>query len=312
MYVNPKGRGKHNLISAGDVFINNKDERVVVRSVENHKNIEVVFEDGVFGIYEAGQLRKEMFNHPNRYSSIIGERFVNKDGDWCTVVDYKSRDNVTIVFDGYEDKRKRVWKSDLKKGAFKNLYKPRIFGVAYMGEGKYSSGNDFKKSLTYSVYTKVIKRCYDESFYEKHPTYRGCSTSSEWLCYNTFADWYETHEFYGLGYDLDKDLLVAGNKIYSAETCTMLPIEVNRAISGNPNNETGFHGIVKSNNRYKARCTVENNERKYLGRFDTPEEASAAYVKAKEDYIHRLAEKWKGKIEDRAYQALLNWTVYPK
>ena len=74
MYVNPKGKGRHNLISVGDKFTNNKDERVVVISVESHKNIEVVFDDGVIGNYEAGQLRKAMFNHPNRYSSIIGER----------------------------------------------------------------------------------------------------------------------------------------------------------------------------------------------------------------------------------------------
>ena len=80
MYVNPKGKGRHNLINVGDIFVNNKDERVVVISVESHKNIEVVFDDGVIGNYEAGQLRKSMFNHPNRYISVIGERFSNKGG----------------------------------------------------------------------------------------------------------------------------------------------------------------------------------------------------------------------------------------
>ena len=311
MYVNPKGKGRHNLINVGDVFVNNKDERVVVVSVESHKNIEVIFDDGVIGSYEAGQLRKSMFNHPNRYSSIIGERFSNKEGDWCTVVDYKTRDNVTIVFDGYEGKTKRVWKSDLKKGIFKNTYKPKIFGIAYMGEGDYAAGKDFKKSMTYSVYTKVIKRCYDNVLHEKQPTYKDCTVSDAWLCYNTFAEWYEKHDFYGLGYDLDKDLLVRGNKLYSAETCTMLPVEINRALAGNPLNDTGFYGVTKKHNRYQSRCTVANGERKYLGSFLTPEEASAAYVKAKEDYIHSLAEKWYGKIEERAYQALMNWTVYP-
>ena len=73
MYVNPKGKGRHNLINVGDIFVNNKDERVVVISVESHKNIEVVFDDGVIGNYEAGQLRKSKFNHPNRYISVIGE-----------------------------------------------------------------------------------------------------------------------------------------------------------------------------------------------------------------------------------------------
>jgi hypothetical protein len=313
MYVNPKGKGKHNIISVGDCFTNNKGQKVVVKSMTSHKSIKVVFEDaGVETTYEAGQLRKAMFNHPNRYNSIIGDRYENKQGDWCTVVGYKSRDDVTIVFDGYEDKPKKVWKSDLKKRAFKNVYKPSVFGVGYMGEGAYSSGADHKKSQSYSVYTKVIKRCYDENIYEKQPTYRDCTICSEWLCYNTFAEYYETNLFYGLGYDLDKDLLVSGNKHYSAETCVMLPVEINRALAGNPVNETGYYGVTKKHNRYQSRCTIEGNERKYLGSFLTLEEASAAYVKAKEAYIKTLAEKWKGKIEDKAFIALMQWTVYPK
>lgn len=311
-YVNPKGKGRHNIVSIGDSFTNNKGQEVTVKSLKSHKEITVVFEaDGVEAVYEAGQLRKAMFNHPNRYSSVVGERYENKQGDWCTVVDYKARDDVTIVFDGYEDKPKKVWKSDLKKKAFKNVHKPSVFGVGYMGEGIYSSGADCKKSSTYSVYTKVIKRCYDEAVHKKQPTYRDCTISNEWLCFNTFAEFYENNPFYGLGYDLDKDLLVRGNKHYSAETCVMLPVEINRALAGNPLNETGRYGVTKKHNRYQARCTVEENERKYLGSFLTLEEASAVYVTTKEAYIKTLAEKWKGKIDDRAFKALMEWTVYP-
>ena len=126
-YVNPKGKGRHNIVSIGDSFTNNKGQEVTVKSLKSHKEITVVFEaDGVEAVYEAGQLRKAMFNHPNRYSSVVGERYENKQGDWCTVVDYKARDDVTIVFDGYEDKPKKVWKSDLKKKAFKNVHKPSV------------------------------------------------------------------------------------------------------------------------------------------------------------------------------------------
>ena len=34
-----------------------------------------------------------------------------------------------------------------------------------------------------------------------------------------------------------------------------------------------------------------------------------AYKTAKEIYIKELANKWKGKIDDRAYEALMNYAV---
>lgn len=44
-------------------------------------------------------------------------------------------------------------------------------------------------------------------------------------------------------------------------------------------NKTGFPGVTKINNRYSAFCAS-----RYIGCFLTPEEAHAAYLKAKEEY----------------------------
>ena len=43
--------------------------------------------------------------------------------------------------------------------------------------------------------------------------------------------------------------------------------------------------------------------------FDTEIEAFNYYKTNKENYIKELAEKWKSKIDERAYQALINYTV---
>ena len=43
--------------------------------------------------------------------------------------------------------------------------------------------------------------------------------------------------------------------------------------------------------------------------FKTELEAFNAYKKAKEAFVKEQANKWKGQIDDRAYNALMNYTV---
>ena len=50
--------------------------------------------------------------------------------------------------------------------------------------------------------------------------------------------------------------------------------------------------------------------RKYLGAFNTPEEAFYTYKEAKEKHIKELAFKYKDQIDPRVYNALMSWEVY--
>ena len=47
----------------------------------------------------------------------------------------------------------------------------------------------------------------------------------------------------------------------------------------------------------------------YLGVFETPKQAFQVYKQAKEDYIKEVAEEYKGKIDNRLYEALMNYEV---
>ena len=60
-------------------------------------------------------------------------------------------------------------------------------------------------------------------------------------------------------------------------------------------------GIAKVN---KNKGKPEN-----LGYFKTEIEAFNAYKTAKESFVKEQAEKWKGKIDERAYNALMNYRV---
>ena len=46
-----------------------------------------------------------------------------------------------------------------------------------------------------------------------------------------------------------------------------------------------------------------------LGIFKTEIEAFNAYKKAKESFVKEQADKWKDQIDERAYEALMNYEV---
>ena len=48
---------------------------------------------------------------------------------------------------------------------------------------------------------------------------------------------------------------------------------------------------------------------KHLGYFKTEIEAFNAYKQAKESFVKEQANKWKDQIDERAYNALMNYTV---
>ena len=60
--------------------------------------------------------------------------------------------------------------------------------------------------------------------------------------------------------------------------------------------------------RWSSRINRFGKE-KHLGSFETELEAFVAYKEAKAAYVAEVAEKWKGKIDDKVYQALLEWKI---
>lgn len=113
------------------------------------------------------------------------------------------------------------------------------------------------------------------------------------------------------GWELDKDILVKGNKLYSRDTCCFIPSEVNNLLTKRDNDRgewpvgVSFH---KSSGKFRAYLSI-NGKKKFLGLFATPEEAFQAYKAAKEAQIKVVANKWKHLLDERVYLALMSYEV---
>ncbi len=179
----------------------------------------------------------------------------------------------------------------------------------YVGVGKYSKSNSTK---IYDVWHNMLDRCYNESFWIKEPAYKGCSVCKEWYCYQNFAKWYEEHCLCENG-QLDKDLLFKGNKIYSPQTCCILPPEINKTLVQRNSCRGDLPiGVVRARTRgelYIARCGNTYGFKRYLGCFNDPKQAFIAYKNAKENIIKFLANKFRDVIEPKAYNALINYQI---
>ena len=60
---------------------------------------------------------------------------------------------------------------------------------------------------------------------------------------------------------------------------------------------------------FVARVRKNKGKSEHLGYFKTELEAFNAYKVAKESFVKEQAEKWKGKVDDRVYEALMNYQV---
>ena len=192
---------------------------------------------------------------------------------------------------------------------------PTVHGVAYFGCGSYTTYTKCGKTTIYSRWKTMIRRCYDKNHQDKNPTYKGCSVCGEWLNFQNFAQWFEDnyYEIEGESIELDKDILVRGNKVYSPETCCFVPRSINSLLTYSKNNNTSLpHGVTKREygERYASRVVnplTKKNES--CGVYDTVEEAFLAYKNKKEAIIKEVAEKYKRYIRNDVYEALCNWSV---
>lgn len=244
-------------------------------------------------------------------SEMVGQVFETLEGSKCTITHYENCMKVKVKFlDSYSHSTE-VEMSKLRKGSVKNPYARSVFGVGFVGFGRYKRLSLKGVSLEYRAWKDMLRRCYDKKFLEINKSYKGCSVHPYWHNFQNFADWYVNHESYGLGYHLDKDLLCTGNKIYSADTCSMLPREINNLLPKS-NCLRGSYpiGVCLHKREEKYMTSISRfGKNCFLGYFDTPEEAFKVFKFAKEMYIKEVANLWVGKVSEEVFDALISLEV---
>lgn len=143
----------------------------------------------------------------------------------------------------------------------------------------------------YRAWKGMLERCHSTKYQERFPTYKGCSVSVDWLTFSVFKAWMEKQQWEGL--QLDKDLLVSGNKVYSPETCVFVTKEVNTFTTdrGNDRGEwlVGVY-LDKGTNKFRSQCSNPfTKEREHLGYFTSELEAHKAWLKRKLELACRVA-----------------------
>lgn len=296
------------------MFTISDGSKVVVIEHISYINCTIKFEDGtILKNIRLSNLKTGKVKYPTNYNGMI---FTTRQGYEATIIKHIDCNKNIIQFN---DERKTILENvtlgNLRTGKVSNPYHKSVFGIGFLGLGRYKStsgkGSALKSTKYYTVWLSMFTRCYSKNVKKDYPTYVDCSVDERWHNFQVFAEWFEKN--YNpetmQGWQLDKDIKVKGNKIYSPESCLFIPKDINCfSLSRIIKKSEMPQGVYfsKQGNKYIAEMS-RFGKRYKIGRYTTPEEASLNYSIAKEKHARELAEVWK-ENED-IYNYLINFKV---
>ena len=257
-----------------------------------------------------------------------GEVGVSNEGCVMKIVEYNNNYDVIIEFQDEHKYRVHTQYSNFKNGQCKNPFFASVFGHGYYGvdkNGNVPKTKEFKdgklcSTWEYNKWMNMLKRCFDNKYKEKRPTYKDTACCERWLYFANFLEdfeilkqeysWNENEKL-----NLDKDILHKGNKLYSLENCVLVPDYINSLFIKRDAKRGEYPiGVCynKGAKKYQAFCSIDGKQIS-LGLYNTPEEAFNAYKQAKENEIKRIVNDCvsKGFItkDSRLYKAMINYQV---
>lgn len=170
------------------------------------------------------------------------------------------------------------------------------------------------KIWEYVLWKNMLNRAYCEKFKEKNKGYSESTCCDDWLILSKFihdinliqaSDRYEKD-----GWNMDKDIMLKGNKVYSPALVCFVPKELNSLILNSRKTRGDLPLGVHMDNFGRFVSSIRIHNRKInLGIFNDIESAFMKYKSVKEFEIKSKAEKWKSEIHKNVYNSLMAYTV---
>lgn len=253
----------------------------------------------------------------------LGFKVKTKYGWEGTVTAINSWDDYQITWSDGEVTKGHCW-NNVRSGKVKPKNQPIIEGVGFLGTGIYITSERYRKSDdeivldngVYSLWTSMLKRVYDKSKYPNTIAYEETTCSDSWHNLQIFAGWCYSNSWFkclddkGNPYELDKDILMIGNKKYCPQLCVFVPKEINSFIKPPKKNSKiigNRFGSYKSGKSFQSQCSNPfSGKLESLGRFKTSEEAESMFFKRKDELALELSLKWDRKVDRRVIEVLRN------
>jgi hypothetical protein len=242
-----------------------------------------------------------------------------------TVISVDNSNSILVQFNDDFKYECRASTSTLKNGHVKNPYFGRLFGVGYLGVGKYQSrlgpaSEGYANTQEYMSWVNMLSRCYYDKSTNRikgYSSYDDTTVDKSWHNFQTFAEWFceEKKRVMSImpliNYALDKDILSTNARVYSSSTCCLIPTEINIAVKSL---STRFKDDklctlnLNKNKRYSIKFKI-GRKSIIIENADTAKECMEFYLKYKEGYVHDLANKYKSVLTPNVYATLMSYKL---
>ena len=148
------------------------------------------------------------------------------------------------------------------------------------------------------VWRHMLERCQVGGRVQvKYPSYEG--TNHDFVSYQSFASWateefgYSNKDSNGKYWQLDKDLIVRGNKTYSEDLCLFVPHRVNCILTTRAGSRGEYPlGVYfeQKAGKFRANCQQQTKIPKFLGYFEDAYEAHKEWQLEKYRQVLNMSE----------------------